>query len=668
MYVLCLSASGDRGRDSSAREFVSSIFHAANKRIRRSRDKSGGRIHGERDGTISEPNSYSERNIDHEIELRQLQELLRTGRTAEQLDEANLSTLPVASSHNSSIISSTSSAASSEHKDVVSASGSVKTADSPTRRECRASASLKERRTYFMQNGCNQPAAEQKRNLADTSRSSDGAMSQGSVDNTAVTSNTSDPFTTLVSPSKSRSGNTMTPVPSSRAAIMQQAIEQEMQHVADDLQRTFSMTTGLSLRDVSPVLPRLSPCQQHEAAADTSAVQRAADSQSVTSDYSTMSSVYGGHDSDCLRNRLGSADQEFPGLLAFETQKVTDRSAVGSRQKQNELSLSAVRSQSSGNFSLSNSCAVDTSLGATASTTELSQESVDSAVDRLDQLSLSLGSQMSDSQISETDNLLQTVAVADKSSVLAERLSTGDQKSGKVDSSCVQPPAVGEFEELQQLHVSDLMPQSDGADDSWAAPMALHDFSATKTDCKTGVMLDDPSCSLSKEPDVCGVPVDKSSAEVPDMETSPARPDQVPLFHQNTACGGNSKVVPSACDNCRQVSQHSSEEQVVQSSRPVHRLVRRHTFGGTGDLVMRLADPKSESPFLVQLAPLQAEERLSAWQRLKPAVKVEPPNFGMWLATQRRLHHARSSPALFTGVALTSCQHGSLLNCQSLVV
>ena len=118
---VCL-ASGDRGRDSSAKEFVSSIFHAANKRIRRSRDKSSGRMResGERDGTLSEPTSFSERNIDHELELHQLQELLRTGGTAEQADETDVQASASASSQSGSIASSTSSTVSTEAKDAVS--------------------------------------------------------------------------------------------------------------------------------------------------------------------------------------------------------------------------------------------------------------------------------------------------------------------------------------------------------------------------------------------------------------------------------------------------------------------------------------------------------------------------------------------------------------------
>ena len=65
---------GDRGRDTSAKDIVSSIISAANKKVKiRKKDKS--KTYDSIDmGIESEPSSYNERNIDAEIELRQLRQ------------------------------------------------------------------------------------------------------------------------------------------------------------------------------------------------------------------------------------------------------------------------------------------------------------------------------------------------------------------------------------------------------------------------------------------------------------------------------------------------------------------------------------------------------------------------------------------------------------------
>jgi len=672
VLFLCL-ASGDRGRDSSAKEFVSSIFHAANKRIRRSRDKSSGRMResGERDGTLSEPTSFSERNIDHEVELRQLQELLRTGGTVERVDETDVrTTLASPSSHSGSTVSSTSSTISAETKDIVSGSQSSKTADTPTRRECRSSASLKERRTFFFQNGCNQPAVEnteQKRLSADCKQLADGKMLQETVVSTAATCAASDPFASPALPSMSSPGpgDIAITVPSSRAAKMQQVVEQHMQQLADDLQRTFNATAALSPPDVSPVASRHSvPREQETTQVHLSGISAgdipttcAADSQSVTSDYSTMSSVCGGRDTSCLRKQLVSGDLEIPGVPGYDPQKISDRSTVGRCRNRNDPTLGTPRSQSSGNFSLTSSDPVETSLCTTASAMELSQDSIDSAADRSDQLSLSLSSHMSDSQISESDNLLQTISVADKHSFdLAQPSGTVDHKPSSVNNSRVQL-AVSEVEQFSVSASAGSVLQSDAAT---SFPTGLAILNTSRTESETDVVLVQPRCSSSSaKPDICGVYVDKSAAEVPSADRVLAEPDQVTPCQENIACSDCTDAgsfVPSADADDKRISTLSSKEQFLQSERPVHRLVRRHTLGGTVDLAMCAVDPQSESPRSVQLVHSQNEGRLSAWQRLRPAVKDRLPNFGVWLATQRQLHHACSSPALLVGagVALTS--------------
>jgi len=683
--MLCLCyfrpASGDRGRDSSAKEFVSSIFHAANKRIRRSRDKSSGRMRepGERDGTLSEPTSFSERNIDHEVELRQLQELLRTGGIAERVDETDVQTPASASSHSGSIVSSSSSTISSETKDIVSGSHSSKIADTPTRRECRASASLKERRTFFLQSGYNQLPVEndeEKRRSVEVSRLADGVTVQETAGSTAATSSTSEPFTVPVSPSTSSPDDIAVTVPSSRAAIMQQAVEHHMQQLADDLQRTFNATAALSPPNVSPVASRIRTQHEQEtttvhlpgiSASDIPATC-AADSQSVTSDYSTMSSICGGRDGEYQRNRLVSGDLEVPSMLGFDTRKIANRSSLSRCRSRNDATLSTPRSQSSGNFSLTNSDAVDTSLCTTASAMELSQDSIDSAADRSDQLSLSLSSQMSDSQISECDNLLQTVNIEDKhSSNLAPPLVTVDQSLCDVNSSHVQS-AVSKVERLGVLTAASVVLQSDTAANS---PLGLTIMDASRAESDTDVVLDKPSSFLSSEkPDICGVQVGESTAEAPCADSVLAEPDQMASCRENRTCSDCTdagRVVPSADGDDKWIIAQSSREQFLQSQRPVSRLIRRHTLGGTGDLAVCVIDPQSESPRDVQSVPLHDAERLSAWQRLRPAVKDQLPNFGTWLATQRQLHHACSSPALLVGAGRALTSASCLPNSQLLV-
>jgi len=614
---------------------------------------------GERDGTLSEPTSFSERNIDHEVELRQLQELLRTGGAAEHVDETDVQALASASSHGSS---STSSTISAETKDVLSASHSSKSAGTPTRRDCRSSASLKERRTFFLQNGCNQLTAENnepQRHSVDVGRLADSAALQEAARCTAATCTRSEPLTTPLLPSTSSSGDVAITVPSSSAVRMEQAVEQHMQQLADDLQRTFNATAALSPPDISPVASRLRTQHEQEPStvhlpgisASDSPAACATDSQSVTSDYSTMSSICGSRDSECRRNRLVSGDLEISSVPGIDARKTADRSSLGRCRTRNDPTLSTPRSQSSGNFSLTKSDLVETSPCITASAMELSQDSIDSAAD---QLSLSLSSQISDSQISESDNMLQTVSMVDMHSFDLSQVS--DQKSCDVNSSHVQP-AVSEIQQCGEPTGAGLTLQSDTAADSAVARTVLN---ATRTESEADVVLDKPCCSVSSEKqDICGVQVDKSTAEAPWVDRDPAEPEQVTPCQQIPACvdcTDASRVVPSTDVHDKRISALSSTEQFLQSQRPVHRLVRRHTLGGTGDLAICVVDPQSESPLSVQLIPSQDEERLSAWQRLRPAVKDQLPSFGMWLATQRQLHHARSSPALFVGagVALTS--------------
>jgi len=653
----CL-ASGDRGRDSSAKEFVSSIFHAANKRIRRSRDKSSGRMResGERDGTLSEPTSFSERNIDHELELRQLQELLRTGGTTERVDETDV--LASASSHSGSTVSSISSTISAETKDVSGTGGhGSKTVDAPTRREGRGSSSLKERRTLFMQNGCNQPAAEsneQKRRSVNISRLADSVMLQETDDSPMAES-----FTIPVLPSTSSPGDAIT-VPSSRAAKMQEAVEQHMQQLADDLQRTFNATAAaLSPPNVSPVASRLHTQHEQETtavhpagvSASSVATTCAADSQSVTSDYSTMSSIYGGRDGDC-RSRLVSGDVEVTSVQGTDTRKISHGATLGHCRNRNDQMLSTPRSQSSGNFSLANSDPVDSSLCTTASAMELSQDSIDSAADHSDQLSLSFSSQMSDSQMSESDVLLQTVSMADKYSFSpAQQSGTEDRKSCDVNRFPVQP-AVRDVEQFGKPTGAGLMLHSDTATDS---PVGLTVLSPTGTESETDVVLDKPGCSASSEErDACGVQISKHTAEVPCLDRVVTEPVQPAPCEDDTAC---SRVAPLAGNDDQQISTHSAKEQFLQSQRPFCRLVRRHTLNGTGDLAVCAVDLQSELLRSVQFVPSHDEENVSAWQRLRPAVKDRLPNFRVWLATQQQ--HAHSSPALFAGagVALTSTSH-----------
>jgi len=668
---LCV-ASGDRSRDSSAKEIVSSIFHAANKRIRRSRDKSAGRMRdsGDPDGTLSEPTSYSERNIDHEVELHRLQELLRTGGISEQLEDMKELT-SAAGSHDSSVVLSTSSTASTETKDSgpISYGIKIQTEDSPTRRECLGSAILKERRAFFMQNGCNQlttDSSEQKRHSVDVSQLTSGVTLQETV----TTCTASDPLVTPVLSSASRSGDVMIAVPSSRADQLQHAAEQHMQQLADDLQLTFNAVGTSSPPTITPVAPDI--CSQETAAphlpelpAGDTAAKSAADSQSVTSDYSTMSSVCGGQD-DRRRNRLVSGDLDVVTAPGFDTRKFGDVSAVGRCRNRNEVPHSTPRSQSSGNFSLTNTDRVEASLY-TASVMELSQDSIDSAADRSDQLSLSMSSQMSGSQISDSDDLaFRAVGLADKLSFnpVVQPSNSIDQKSCTVGSSSV--------EQFGEPTVAALTLQSDVPADNSVALAVQSDWNATKTDSETDVVLDIPRPAVipvsSEKRDIPGVKVGSTTTE-----TVPAGTDQITPSEQKTDCCVDtavSKVVLSADSDDKRISVSSSKEQhFVQSQHPVHRLVRRHTLGGTGDLAIHVVDPKSESPLSLQSGPSHDEERLSAWQRLKPAVKDQLPNFGMWLATQRQLHHVRSSPALFVGVALSpaSCLHSSQLNCQPVV-
>ena len=661
LFIFC-PASGDRSRDSSAKEIVSSIFHAANKRIRRSRDKSSGRSRelGGHDGTVSEPSSYSERNIDEEVELHRLQELLRTGSAVEHVEETGKQTMS-AGSHNSSIDFSASSTASIETADTVPSSHSRKTPDPPAQRECHSSATLKERRTYFMQNGCNRPAVEnsdQKRYSVDVSRLADDTTFQQTVSSTATTC-MSEPITSPVLVDTSVPGDITLTVPSARAVKMQRAVEQHMHQLADDLQRTFSAATTT----VSPPNTASEHYQQQtttvhppELSADDTAAKCAADSQSVTSDYSTMSSVCGGQDNDCRRSRLVSADLEISSAPGVDIQKITDRSTLCHRQNRNGVPHSTPRSQSSGNFSLTNRDPVRV-CPCTASAIELSQDSIDSAADHSDQLSLSLGSQMSGSQLSDSDDLLRTVGMAEK-----QLYSPLVQSSGPVgtklrniecniDSSCVASAATY-AEQFGEPSVAGLM-----------LPSVGHGTNAATSDSETNALLDVDQVSSEKR-DVCGAQIGDSMAEMSCVNTKLAGADQVTLFEQKTDYSADtdvSQVMPAADGDDKEISVYSSKEKFLQSQHPVHRLVRRHTLGGIGDLAIHVINLKSESPLSVQSAPSQGEERLSAWQRLKPAVKDQLPNFGMWLAMQRQLYHVRSSPALFVGVALSpaSCLHSS---------
>ena len=668
MCHLCL-ASGDRSRDSSAKEIVSSIFHAANKRIRRSRDKSAGRMRdsADPDGTLSEPTSYSERNIDHEVELHRLQELLRTGGISEQMEDSNELT-SAAGSHDSSVVLSTSSTASTETKDSVPISCGVKTEDSPTRRECLGSAMLKERRAFFIQNGCNQlttDSSEQKRHSVDISQLTSGVTLQETV----ATCTTSDPLVTPVLSDASRSGDVTIAVPSSRADKLQHAAEQHMQQLADELQRTFNAVGTSSPPTVSPVAPDLcsqetAPPRLPELSAGDTAAKSAADSQSVTSDYSTMSSICGGQD-DRRRNRLVSGDLDVVIAPGFDTRKFVDVSAVGLCRNRNEVPHSTPRSQSSGNFSPTNTDRVEASLY-TASVMELSQDSIDSAADRSDQLSLSMSSQMSGSQISDSDDMaFRAVGMADKPSFspVVQPLNSVDQKSCTIHSSSV--------EQFGEPTVAALTLQSDVPADNSVGSAVQSDLNSTKTISETDMVLDIPSPAVipvsSEKQDILAVHVGSSTTD-----TVPAGTDHIPSEQKTDCCVDTavSKVVLSADSDDKGISVLSSKEQhFVQSQHPVHRLVRRHTLGGTGDLAIHVVDPKSESPLSLQSGTSHDEERLSAWQRLKPAVKDQLPNFGMWLATQRQLHHVRSSPALFVGVALSpaSCLHSSQLNCQPVV-
>ena len=631
---------------------------------------------GEQDGSASEPTSYSERNIDHEVELHRLQELLRTGGTSDQAEDTNKQTL-AADSHNSSVSFLTSSA---ETKDLP-VGHSSKTADSPTRRECLGSASLKERRACFIQYGCTQlpqENSEHKRRSVDVSQLTDTTTFKETVGSTAVT------CTASVS-SLSRPGDVTITVPSSGSLKMQHAAEQRMQQLADDLQRTFNTTTTLSPPNISPVASELSLQYQQETAAvrprapsasDTTE-KSAADSQSVTSDYSTMSSVCGGRDSDCRRNRLASGALDITAAPGFDTRKIADMSAVGRRRHRNEVQHSTPRSQSSGSFSLANSDAAAEASLYTASAMELSRDSIDSAADHSDQLSLSMSSQMSGSQISDSDDLLRTVGAADKLSFspLVQLSGTADQKSCPMDSSCVHS-ADTQFEQFGETSVAGLTLQSDVRANNSVGLTVQHDLNTIKTGSETGIVLDRPRCAVdsmsSEKRDVSRNHDGNGTAEILSVDAELAAHVQITPFEQNTDCSNctdGSKVVPSTDGDNKRMSVYSAKEQFVPSQHPVSRLVRRHTLGGTGDLVFHAIDPKFESSVNVQSSPSQDEERLSAWQRLKPAVKDPVPNFGTWLATQRQLHHVRSSPALFVGVALTpaSCLYSSQLNCQSVV-
>lgn len=614
---------------------------------------------GENDGTVSEPTSYSERNIDEEVELHRLQELLRTGNATDHVEETSKQTI-MAGSHDSSINLSASSSTTTEAEDTVASGHSSITSDSAARRE-----RLKERRTYFMQNGCNRQTdetGEQKRHSVDVSRLADRVTFQETASSTAATCTTSAPVMARVLPSTSRPGDIMLTVPSSRAVKMQHAVEQQLQLLADDLQRTFHATTALSAPSVaSPYQQQTTAVQQPDMSAGDSATKCAADSQSVTSDYSTMSSICGGQDADCRRNRLASADLEILRASGVNTDKTADRSAVSHRRNRNEASHSTPRSQSSGNFSLTNSDPMEVSPY-TASAMELSQDSIDSAADRSDQLSLSLSSQMSGSQISDCDDLLRTAGIVDKQSYspLMQPSVPVDQNSSDTVSSCVTS-ANTQVDRFGEPTDAGLILQS-----------VQHDFSATKTDSESSIVLDNPSCEVQPGSSEKEVQVGNSTAEVLHVDREFAGADRVTSSEQSRDCSDStniSQLMPPADRGDKRISVNSNKEQLLQSQHPVHRLVRRHTLGGTGDLAIRVVDLKSESPLTVQSAPLQDEERLSAWQRLKPVVKDQLPNFGMWLATQRQLYHVRSSPALFVGVAVSPAPylHGSQLNCQSVV-
>lgn len=436
-----------------------------------------------------------------------------------------------------------------------------------------------------------------------------------------------------------------TTVPSTRAV---HGAEQHMP------QRTFDTTTSSS--DNSSVVSKLGSQYLQEttivrppdlSASDVTA-KSAADSQSVTSDYSTMSSICGGQD-DCHRSALVSGDLEIATALGVDSQQIADSTTV-----RHEVSHGTRRSQSSGNFSLAINDTAESSL-CTASAMELSQDSIDSAADRSDQLSLSLSSQVSGSQISDSDDLLRTVGMADKLlfNVLVQPVDTIDQKSCNTDSSCNQS-APAHLEQFGEPSVAGSVLHSNDS----STLTVRHELNPIKTDPETDAVLDKTSCTVnsvsSEKRDICGVEAGNDTSEVFSVDAEPTvgERDQVTPSEQKT----DSKIVSPANSDAKETLLHSFKEQFVHPQHRVHRLVRRHTLCGTGDLAIRVVNPKSESPLSMQSSPLPAEERLSAWQRLKPAVKDQMAHFGIWLATQRQLHHVHSSPALFVGagVALTS--------------
>jgi len=609
---------------------------------------------------VSEPTSYSERNIDQEVELRRLQELLRTGGAAEPVEDTSKQTIAAGSS-NSSVNLSSSSATATEVEDPHPSSHSGKTtAVSSQQRGVLGSTVLKERRTYFMQNGCNRSTeenSEQKRRSVDVSQ---GETFQEPVGSTAATCTASESTATPVLANPSRPpGDVTLSVPSSRAVKMQRAVEQQMQLLADDLQRTFNAATALSPVNTASdkrQQPTSSVHQLELSAASDTATRSAADSQSVTSDYSTMSSVCGGQDHTRRRKRLVSADLDVPTAPDVDVEKITaDKSAVDRRRNRNEVAQSTPRSQSSGNFSLTNSDGPVEASPYTASGMELSQDSIDSAADRSDQLSLSLSSQMSGSQISDTDDLLRTAGIADTkqsySPVVVYPSGAVDQTSCMIDSSGVTS-ADTQVEQFVEPTV---------------AYSNLHDSNIINADSETNRVSDKPSCdvdsALYDEKDFSRLQVGNSAAESLSVDTELAGREQ------KTDCRDSSNVcqVRSSTD-ADNLAICSKKIQFLQS----HRLVRRHTLGGTGDLAIHVVDRKLESPVSVQSAASHDEERLSAWQRLKPVVgdqQLQLPNFGVWLAMQREVYHVRSSPALLVGIGLSTASrlHSSQLNCQPVV-
>jgi hypothetical protein len=130
---------------------------------------------------------------------------------------------------------------------------------------------------------------------------------------------------------------------------------------------------------------------------------------------------------------------------------------------------------------------------------------------------------------------------------------------------------------------------------------------------------------------------------------------------------GGAAVTVGACNDI----DNSSTIQDVSQNRPltcrpspcrtlsVHRIVRRHTLGGTGDLQFVIArdltlpqsPPPSGDELRIPVLPPAISDRMSAWQRLQPAVKDPLPDIGAWLAQHRQLHYgsSSSSPALFVG-------------------